>query len=169
MNFLAYCRNKLREENGFSLLEIIIVISISSLLTVVFVQLINDLYQKNEFFSLENTWQLDVYLAVDFIADQIKNSIKVEIINENEIDLFSYYDEEYQWLKFNSYQSNKEMNLGRIIGSSDYKYKDFGRNLSLLAGIEEIKFKVIRPGLLKISLSVEEKSEKLTVSRLVKI
>lgn len=173
MNFLAYCRDKLKEEAAFSLLEMMIVITISSLLTVIFIQLITDLYQKNEFFSLENDWQLDAYLAVDFIADQIKNSARVEIINKNEINIFSYYDQEYQWLKFSIYQSSGANNLGRSIGSDQLDFKDFGRNLALLDKIEDLRFEVVEPGLLKITLSVKEKNnkrtEKLTVSRLIKI
>jgi len=173
MNFLAYCRDKLKAETAFSLLEMMIVITISALLTVIFIQLITNLYQKNEFFSLENNWQLDAFLAVDFIADQIKNSARVEIINENEINIFSYYDQEYQWLKFSIYQSSGANNLGRSIGSNQLSFKDFGRNLALLDKIDDLKFKMVEPGLLKITLSVKEKNnkktEKLTVSRLIKI
>jgi len=173
MNFLVYCRDKLKEEAAFSLLEMMLVITISSLLTVVFIQLITDLYQNNDFFSLENAWQLDAYLAVDFIADQIKNSTKVEIINENEINIYSYYNQEYQWLKFSIYQSSGNNNLGRSIGSNQLNFKDFGRNLSLLDKVEDLKFEIIEPGLLKVTLAVQAKStkkvEKLTVSRLIKI
>jgi len=173
MKFLAYCRDKLKEEAAFSLLEMMIVITISALLTVIFIQLITDLYQKNEFFSLENNWQLDSYLAVDFIADQIKNSARIEIINENEINIFSYYDQEYQWLKFSIYQSGGDNNLGRSIGSNQLNFKNFGRNLALLDKIDNLRFKMVEPGLLKITLSVKEKNnkktEKLTVSRLIKI
>ncbi len=170
MNFLAYCRDKLKEKAAFSLLEMMIVITISSLLTLIFIQLIIDLYQKNDFFSLENAWQLDAYLAVDFIADQIKNSSKVEIINKHQIDIFSYYNQEYQWLKFSIYQSSGDNNLGRSIGSNQLDFKDFGRNLSLLDKIEDLKFEIVEPGLLKITLSVKAKNkENLTVSRLIKI
>lgn len=173
MNFLAYCRDKLKEESAFSLLEMMIVITVSSLLAVIFIQLIIGLYQNNDYFSLKNAWQLDAYLAVDFIADQIKNSVKIEIINEHEIDLFSYYDQEYQWLKFSIYQSSGNNNLGRVIGSSQLNFKDFGRNLSLFDKIEDLRFEIVEPGLLKIVLSVKTQNKKkkaeLIVSRLIKI
>jgi len=176
MNFLVYFSVKsveLKKEAGFTLLEMMLVICISSLLAAVFMQLLVDVYQQNYFFSLNNAWQLDAYLAVDFIADQIKNCKKLEIPEEAQLDIFTFYNEEYQWLKFNLYQNKGINNLGRSIGSSDLNYKDFGRNLSLFDGIEDLSFKIVKPGLLKISLKVKEKlksgTEELTVSRLVKI
>jgi len=176
MNFSACSIAKSADfsnEAGFSLLEMMLVITISSLLAAVFLQLLVDIYQQNDFFSLNNAWQLDAYLAVDFIADQIKSSKKVEIIDQHQLDIFSYYNEEYQWLKFNVYQSNGNKNLGRSIGGSDLNYKDFGRNLSLFDGIDDLSFEIVKPGLLKISLTVKEKMKsgikKLTVSRLIKI
>lgn len=176
MKFLACFNAKsavLKKEAGFSLLEMMLVICISSLLAAVFLQLLVDVYQQNNFFILNNSWQLDAYLAVDFIAEQIKNNKKLEIIAENQLDIFTFYNEEYQWLQFNLYQSKGINNLGRSIGSSELSYKDFGRNLSLFDDIEDLSFKIVKPGLLKISLTVNEKlksgTEELTVSRLVKI
>lgn len=169
MKCLLYCRDKLNTEKGFTLLEMMLVITISSLLAVIFLQLIFSLYQNNNFFNLQNAWQLDAYLAVDFMASQIKNAAEVEIISQQEIDIFSYYDQEYQWLKFNVYQSGGHNALGRSIGSTDILNKDFGRNLALLNKIEELNFKIVEPGLLKVTLFLREDQEQLTVSRLIKI
>ncbi|MFW5736096.1 MAG: prepilin-type N-terminal cleavage/methylation domain-containing protein [Halanaerobium sp.] len=169
MKFLAYCRNKFKSEQGFSLLEMLIVITISSLLAVIFLQLIVKLYQNNDFFIFQNTWQLDAYLAVDFMADQIKNSQKIELINQREVAIFSYYDQKYQWLKFSLYQTDQNTKLGRAVGSTDINHKEFGRNLSLLDNIQDINFVLISPELLKISLSVGEEKNKLVVTRLIKI
>lgn len=169
MKYLLYCRGKLKSEKGFTLLEMILVITISSLLAVIFLQLILTLYQNNIFFNLQNAWQLDAYLAVDFITEQIKNSKKVEVISREEINIFTYYDQNYQWLKFSLYQSGGNKTLGRSIGGSDLGNKDFGRNLSLLDKIEDLSFKIIEPGLLKITIYLVNDQKHLTVSRLVKI
>ena len=168
MKFLHFCRDKLKSEPGFSLLEIILVITISSLLAVLFLQLIFSLYKNNDFFNFQNAWQLEAYLALDFMAEQIKNSRQLEIINQREIDIFSYYNQDYQWLKFSLYHSSGNKKLGRAIGSKDLNNKDFGKNLSLLDNIQDINFIIAKPGLLKISLSLKQKEE-LVVSRLIKI
>lgn len=169
MKFLACCRNNFKNEQGFSLLEMLIVITISSLLAVIFLQLIVKLYQNNDFFIFHNSWQLDAYLAVDFMAEQIKNSQKIELINQRELAVYSYYDQKYKWLKFSLYQTDQNTNLGRAIGSTDINQQDFGRNLSLLDSIQDINFVLVSPGLLKISLSVGEKKNNLLVTRLIKI
>lgn len=169
MKSLLYCRNKLKTEKGFTLLEMLLVITISSLLAVIFLQLILNLYQNNNFFNLQNAWQLDAYLAVDFMASQIKNAVKVEVISQQEIDIFSYYDQEYQWLKFNVYQSGGHKALGRSIGSTEIMNRDFGKNLALLDKIEDLSFEIVEPGLLKLTLLLVEDQERLTVSRLIKI
>jgi len=169
MKCLAYCRDKTKNKEGFTLLEMLLVITISSLMAVIFLQLIVNLYKNNNFFNLQNAWQLDAYLAVDFMASQIKNAAEVEVINQQEIDIFSYYDQEYQWLKFSIYQSGGHNALGRSIGSTDIINKDFGRNLSLFDKIEDLSFKIVEPGLLKITLYLVEGQEQLTVSKLIKI
>lgn len=169
MKLSACFKDKLKNEAAFILIEIIIVIAISSLLAVIFMDLIYGLYQKNSYFNLENDWQLDAYLAVDFIADQIKNSTKVELINEAEIDIYSYYHGSYQWLKFCSYKSKNIKNLSRKIGSQNLDFKDFGRNLSMLDNIKNIKFKKENDNLLKITLAVQHKKESLIVSRLINL
>jgi prepilin-type N-terminal cleavage/methylation domain-containing protein len=167
MKFSVCCRNELKVEEGFTLLEILIVITISSLLAAIFMQLIISLYQSNNFLNLQNSWQLDGYLVVDFMSLQIKNASKVEIINQKEIDVFSYYGEEYQWLKFNIYQSGGHNALGRAIGSNNPDFKDFGRNLALVDQIEDLNFKLVDPDLLKITLWVKKGEEKLIISRLI--
>ncbi|RAK11041.1 prepilin-type N-terminal cleavage/methylation domain-containing protein [Halanaerobium saccharolyticum] len=169
MKCLLCCRDKLKSEKGFTLLEMLLVITISSLLAVIFLQLILNLYQNNKFFNLQNAWQLDAYLAVDFMAAQIKNSKKVEVISGQEINIFTYYDQNYQWLKFSLYQSGASNALGRSIGSSDLANKDFGKNLDLIDKIEELNFRIMEPGLLKITLYLVEGQTQLTVSRLIKI
>jgi len=169
MKYSAYSRSKEDSESGFTLLEIVIVITISSLLTAVFLHLILRLYQNNNFFNLQSAWQLDAYLAVDFMAVQIKNAQKVEVISQQEINIFSYYNQKYQWLRFSVYQSGGNNALGRSIGSSDLESKDFGRNLALLDKIEDLKFEIIEPGLLKLSLHLKGGEKRLTVSRLIKI
>jgi len=169
MKFSACLRNKIKAAEGFTLLEILLVITISSLLAAVFMQLITDLYQNNSFFNLHNSWQLDGYLVLDFIAFQIKNASRVDLISSQEIDIFTYYGGEYQWLKFNVYQSGGSSSLGRAIGSSDPGFKDFGRNLALLDRIESLNFEMDASGLLKITLYLEEDGEKLTISRLIDI
>ena len=160
MKFLPYCRNKLKSEQGFSLLEMLIVITISSLLTAIFLQLIIKLYQDNDFFIFHNSWQLDAYLAVDFITEQIKNSQKIDLINERELAIYSYYNQKYQWLKFSIYQSDQKIKLGRAIGSTEINNRDFGKNLSLLEGIKDINFAMIRPGLLKDTIKANQDTVK---------
>jgi prepilin-type N-terminal cleavage/methylation domain-containing protein len=169
MKYSAYCRNKKKSEAGFTLLEMILVITISSLLAAVFLQLICRLYQNNQFFNLQNAWQLDAYLAVDFMALQIKNAARIEVISQQELDIFSYYDQDYRWLKFNVYQSGGDNALGRKLGSKEITVKDFGKNMALLNEIEDLRFEIVEPGLLKLSLFLKEGREKLTVSRLIKI
>ena len=169
MKYLAYCKGKYKDNQGFTLLEMLLVITISSLLAVVFMQLTFRLYQNNDFFNLQNAWQLDAYLAVDFMALQIKNASEVEIISQQEIDVFTYYDQEYRWLKFNLYQSRGSSALGRAIGSTELINKDFGRNLALLDKIEGLSFMQVEPGLLKISIFLKDQQKHLTVSRLVNI
>ena len=167
MKFSACLRNKLKAADGFTLLELILVITISSLLAAVFMQLIISLYQNNSFFNLQNSWQLDAYLVVDFIAFQIKNASRVELISSQEIDIFSYYREEYQWLKFSLYQSGGSNSLGRAIGGDDPVFKDFGRNLALIDRIEDLNFKMVDSDLIKITLYLKEDQEKLIISRLI--
>lgn len=169
MKCLLYCRDKLNSERGFTLLEMLLVITISSLLAAIFLQLILNLYQNNNFFNFQNAWQLDTYLAVDFMTAQIKNSKKIEVISRKEINIFSYYDQEYQWLKFSLYQSGGNNALGRSIGSSDITNRDFGKNLALLDKIEDLSFKIVEPGLLKITIFLVQDQKHLTVSRLIKI
>jgi hypothetical protein len=147
----------------------ILVISISSLLAIIFLQLIVRLYQDNEFFNLQSAWQLDAYLAVDFMALQLKNAQKVEVISQQEVNIFSYYDQQYQWLRFNVYQSGGNSALGRAVGSTDIAVKDFGKNMALLNKIEELRFEIVEPGLLKISLCLMKDQKSLTVSRLISI
>lgn len=169
MSCLASFINKLKSEAGFSLLEMLLVIVISSLLLSVFINLTKGLYEDYEFFRLHNSWDLDIYLAADFIANQIKNSLKVEIINIREINIYSYYDQKYQWLKFSVYKSGDQFNLGRALGSENLKQKDFGRNLSLLNDIKSLEFKLVEINLLKLTIAVEKKGENLIVSKLIKI
>jgi len=169
MKSFLCCSDKLKSEAGFTLLEMVLVITISSLLALTFLQLILNLYQNNEFFNLQNAWQLDAYLALDFMAAQIKNAAELEVISQQEIDLYTYYNQEYQWLKFNVYQSGDYKALGRSIGSTEITNKDFGRNLSLLDQIEELRIEIVEPGLLKLSLILEKEQKRLNVSRLIKI
>lgn len=169
MKCLAYFREQMNTEKGFTLLEMLLVITISSLLATIFLQLIFSLYQNNNFFNLQSSWQLDGYLAVDFMISQIKNAKKVEVINQQEIDIYSYYDQEYQWLKFNLYQSKGNNALGRTIGSKVQTDKDFGRNLALLDNIDNLSIEIVEPGLLKLSLFLKQDQKKLTISRLIKI
>lgn len=169
MNYLASCINKLKSEAGFSLLEMLLVIIISSFMLSIFINTALNLYQDYSFFNLQNAWQLDVYLAADFISNQIQNSQKIEIISKSEIDIYSFYDGDYQWFKFCSYQADDQQHLGRAIGNKDFKTKDFGKHLSLLDNIKKLNFKIIRTGLLEIIITVEDGKRELTVSKLIKI
>lgn len=169
MNFLHCCRDKLKNEKGFTLLEMLLVITISSVLTAVFIQLVVELYQNNNFFMLQNSWQLDAYLALDFMAEEIKNSTIIEIINQREIELYTYYNQDYQWLKFSRYQSSGANSLGRSIGSDDPENKDFSRNLALLDKIKDVSFRYVEEDLLKVTLFLEQDQNKITVSRLVNL
>lgn len=169
MSCLHFYKNNLESQKGFTLLEMLLVITISSLLTVVFMQLIITLYQNNEFFIQQNTFQLDAYLAVDFISEKIKNSKKIEISNQKEIEIFTYYNDEYQWLKFSLYQSNGNNSLGRSIGGNDLNNKDFGKRFSLLDKIEDLNFECVKVGLLKITLFLKLDEEQIIISRLVEM
>lgn len=169
MKLLVSFRNKFKEKAGFSLLEIMLTITISMFLLTAFIRLSIELYKDHHFFNLVNAWQLDLYLAADFIAGQIKNSTKVEIIKSNEINIYTFYDQEYQWLKFSIYQSKGKNNLGRSLGSNDINLKHFGRNLSLLDDIYNLEFKEIEPGLIQMKIIVKNNKEILTVSKLIKI
>lgn len=169
MSLLLCLKNRLQEESGFSLLEMLVVIVISSALTAVLLISITNLYQDNNFFTLHNSWQLDSYLALDFIAEQLQNSLEVEIISDSEIDIYTYFAEEYQWLKFTVYESSGQQNLGRILGGENRESKDFGRKLSLLDDIEQLRFQMVEPGLIKIKLLLSSRREKIAISRLIKI
>lgn len=169
MNYQGFYLNKLKSEAGFSLLEMLLVITISSLLLAIFINTALVLYQDYNFFNLQNAWQLDLHLAADFITSQIQNSQKIELINEQEINIYSYYQKEYQWLKFSQYISKKKNNLGRAIGSNKLKPKDFGRNLSLLDNIKSLSFKIPVPGLLELKITAVDGEQELTVSRLINI
>ena len=169
MKFSVFSINKLKNQKGFSLLEILIVISISSLILIIFLELNLKLYQNNNFFNLENSWQQDLYLAIDFLSSQIKNSLRTEVLNKNELDIFTYYDGDYQWLKFSLYENKRGKNLARAIGSKNINNKDFGRNLSLVNDIENINFKIIGTGLMQISISVKANNKNLKVEKLINI
>lgn len=167
MKFLVSFIDKLKSQKGFSLLEILIVISISSLILAVFMQLSLKLYQDSNFVNLENAWQQDLYLAADFLSSQIKNSLRVELINKNELDIYTYYDGDYQWLKFSLYENKKGKNVARTIGSTDIANKDFGRNLSLVNEIKDINFKIVRANLLRLSISAESNNKSMKVTKLI--
>lgn len=169
MSYQGSYLNKLKSEAGFSLLEMLLVITISSFLLAIFITTALTLYQDYNFFNLQNAWQLDTHLAADFISSQIRNSKKVELISETEINIYSYYQKEYQWLRFSLYTSKKKHNLGRAIGSNDLNLKDFGRNLSLLDDIKSLSFKKTAAGLLKLKIIVEDGGRELNVSRLINI
>lgn len=169
MKFSVCFTDRLKSQKGFSLLEILIVISISSLILIVFLKLNLSLYQDSSFLNLENAWQQDLYLAADFLSSQIKNSLRVEIINKNELDIYTYYDGDYQWLKFSLYENKRGKNLARAIGNKDINNKDFGRNLSLVNDVEDINFKIIKSNLLKISISAAASNRSLEVTKLINI
>lgn len=169
MKLLLFCKKKLKLESGFSLIEIIVAISISMFILSVFINLSIELYQDHDFFNLVNAWQIDLYLAADFIAEQISNSVKVEIINQNQIEIFTFYEQKYQWLKFSLYQSQGKKSLGRSIGSDNLEIKDFGRRHSLLANISNLKFEIITEKLILMQITAELDDQKIVVSKIINI
>lgn len=169
MKFLLCLKNRLNSAAGFSLIEILIVLSISSLLTMCFFHLVIRLYENNNNFIFKNSWQLDAFLAVNFMVEQITNSIKIEIVNQNELNIYTYYNQNYQWLKFSLFQNQKGKKLAKALGSEDPGKQDFGKNLTLINQVKELKFIKVKPKLLQVKLLLAQDKEELVVSRLVKI
>ncbi|ADO77027.1 PulJ/GspJ family protein [Halanaerobium praevalens] len=169
MKFSLCLKNKFNSSAGFTLIEILIVLSISSLLTICFLQLVIRLYQNNNNFIFKNSWQLDAFLAVNFMVEQITNSIKIEVVNQGELNIYTYYNHNYQWLKFSLFQNEKGKTLAKAIGSEEPLQQDFGKNLTLINQVKELKFIKVKPGLLQIKLLLTQNKEELIVSRLVKI
>ncbi|SFL08998.1 PilW family protein [Halanaerobium salsuginis] len=171
MSLSHFCKkNSLDSKQGFSLIEVLVALVISTLIFSVFLQLILDIYQQNDIFNLSSSWQLDSYLALDFISQQIENSKQVKVVNENEINLFSYYRGQYCWLKFCPYTDlTGQLNLGRKLGSDNLNKQDFGKNLALIDDIKSFKITCLSNNLLKIELILGNKKHNLAVAKIINL
>ena len=163
-------KKKLKEsEAGFTLLEMVLVITITAITASLFVSSAADLYKNHQFINLHSAWQLDGYLALDFIAGQARNSAIIEIPSSSELEIYTYYDGDWQWLKFSKYYSSGMEKLGRAIGGESPENKDIGRNSALLNDIDDIDFEFVDDQLLKIRLVFERDDKVQIISRLVNI
>lgn len=160
---------EVESEAGFTLLEMVLVITITALTASLFVSSAADLYKNHQFINLHSAWQLDGYLAVDFISNQLRNAVIVEIPSSSELEIFTYYDGDWQWLKFSKYYSSGMKKLGRAIGGESPDNKDIGRNSALLNDIDDIDFEFVDDQLLKIRLVFERDDKVQIISRLVNI
>ena len=169
MNLLLCLKNKFKDNSAFTLLEVVLVITISTVLAGLFLELLLGLYADQNYFTAYSAWDLDAYLVVDFMAEQLKYSSQVELISAGEIHFFSYYNDSQQWLSYNLYQRENSQALARRLGGDDYLHKDFGRNIALIENVESIKFKHLENNLLEIELIIKENNEEFLISRLVYI
>ncbi len=156
-------------EAGFTLLEMVLVITITVLTASLFVSSAADIYQNHQFINLHSAWQLDGYLAVDFIAGQVRNAAIIEIPSSSELEVYTYFDGNWQWLKFSKYYSTGMKKLGRAVGGESPENKDIGRNSALLNDIDDIDFEFVDDQLLKIRLVYERDDKEQIISRLVNI
>jgi len=159
----------IKSEAGFTLLEMVLVITITAITASLFVSSAADLYKNHQFINLHSAWQLDGYLALDFIADQSRNAAIIEIPSSSELEIYTYYDGDWQWLKFSKYYSSGMKKLGRAIGGESPENKDIGRNSALLNDIDDIDFEFVDDQLLKIRLVFERDDKVQIISRLVNI
>ncbi len=159
----------IRSEAGFTLLEMVLVITITAITASLFVSSAADLYKNHQFINLHSAWQLDGHLALDFIAGQVRNAAIIEIPSSSELEIYTYYDGDWQWLKFSKYYSSGMKKLGRAIGGESPENKDIGRNSALLNDIDDIDFEFFDDQLLKIRLVFEREDKVQIISRLVNI
>ncbi|ADQ14840.1 type II secretion system protein [Halanaerobium hydrogeniformans] len=169
MNLLLCLKNRFKDNRGFTLLEVILVITISTVLAGLFLELLLGLYADQNYFTAYSNLYLDAYLLVDIIAEQLKYSQQIDLISQTEIHFFSYYNEGQQWLSYNLYQRENSQVLARRLGGEDYLNKDFGRNLSVLENVESLKFNYLEENLLELKLIIKDNNEELLISRLVYI
>lgn len=153
MNLLVYLKNKLKSSSAFTLIEILIVISMSVIIMGVLINLAVGLYNNHQFSNLVSARQLDGYLASDFILECIKNSREVKQQSTDELDLFCFYDGKMQWLRFSRYTAEGELELRKSLGGEDPVSADFGRNSVLINDLDG----------LSLDLDEEKKLVKITI------
>ncbi|MCC3143752.1 prepilin-type N-terminal cleavage/methylation domain-containing protein [Halanaerobium sp. Z-7514] len=169
MNLLLFLKNRFKDDSAFTLLEVILVITISTVLAGVFLNLLLGLYADQAYFTAYSKLNLDAYLLVDIMAEQLKYAQQIDLISEREVQLFAYYNGKEQWISYNLQSQEDGQTLARGLGGEDYLQKDFKRNLSLLENVQSLEFKYLQANLLELSLVIEADDQLLELKRLVQI
>lgn len=170
MNLLVYLKNNINSGSAFTLLEILIVISMSVIIMGVLINLAVGLYSNHQFTNLLSARQLDGYLASDFILECIKNSSKVKQLSNDSLDLFCFYDGKRQWLRLSKYGGEYELELRKALGGEDPVSADFGRNSVLINNLADLTLKLDEENdLLRITIVYQENNLKTVIKRRINL
>jgi competence protein ComGC len=170
MNLLVYLKNKLKSSSAFTLLETLIVISMSVIIMGFMINLAVGLYNNHQFINLVSARQLDGYLAADFMVECIKNSSEVKQQSDNTLDLFCFYDGRMQWLRFSSYTAEGELELMKSLGGEDPVSADFGRNSVLINDLDGLSLDLDdESNLVKITIAYQKNNYRTVIKRRVNL
>lgn len=170
MNLLVYLKNKLKSSSAFTLIETLIVISMSVIIMGFMINLAVGLYNNHQFINLVSARQLDGYLASDFMMECIKNSSKVKQQSDNALDLFCFYDGKLQWLRFSIYKVEGELELRKSLGGEDPVSADFGRNSVLINDLDGLSLDLDdENNLVKITIVYQKNNYRTVIKRRVNL
>ena len=170
MNLLLCLKNKLKSSSAFTLLEVLIVISMSVIIMGVLINLAVGLYSNHQFINLVSARQLDGYLASDFILACIKNSTKVVQESDDVLDLYCFYDEKMQWLRISKFAGDCGFELRKSLGGEDPVSADFGRNSVLIDNIDALSLELDNQNnLVKITIAYQKNNIKTVIKRRINI
>ncbi|RCW50526.1 MULTISPECIES: type II secretion system protein J [unclassified Halanaerobium] len=164
-NGLKFGNNK-----GFTLLEILLALTITAVLTISFLQIISLIYRDHNLLNKRLGHQMDGHLAVDYIFTKIKMAEIVDIPDKNTLEVYTYIDGEKRWLKFYIYQSEGIKKLGQSQGSASIENRDYSRVTSIIDNIEEVKFKKLsNKELVLIEIEYRDKNRKYTYKKIASV
>lgn len=166
--------NNLNKKNnysqGFTLLETLLALSITAVLTVSFLQIISLIYRDHQLLDKRLGQQMDGHLAVDHIFTKIKMAEVINIPNRNTLEVYTYIDGEKRWLKFYPYNSGGIKKLGQSQGSVLIEKRDYSRVTSIIDNIEAVEFKKLsNTELILIKLKYKDKNRKYTYKKVAAV
>lgn len=170
MSLLACLKNNFKSSAAFTLLEILIVISLSVVIMSVFISLAADIYDSHRFQNMISAGELDGYLAADFIFECVKNSSQILQQQDDQLELYCFYGGKRQWLSFSRYSRGSEVELRKSLGGEDPASADFGRSGVLINGLDDLIFELDnQQDLLIIKLIYDKENYKNVIRRRINL
>jgi competence protein ComGC len=170
MNLLVYLKNNLKSSSAFTLIETLIVISMSVIIMGFMINLAVGLYNNHQFINLISARQLDGYLAADFMVESIKNSRELKQQSDDVLDLFCFFGGKMQWLRFSVYSAEGELELRRALGGEDPVSANFGRNSVLIDGLDDLSLDLDEANnLVKITIVYQKNNYNTVIKRRINL